>query len=79
MEERGGVPACVKTTGNKGDIGVLRIDYPGYGEDQKLQQIEWEEFFQKFDKEKLAFLYQDETADGEQSRFSKLINRNSKK
>ena len=79
MEERGGRPACVKTTGNKGDIGLLRIDYEGYGDDSKLQPIEWEDFFEKFEEEKLAFLYQDETADGKQSRFSKLVARNSKK
>jgi len=75
VEARGGRPACVKTTGDKGDIGLLRIDYPGYGDDSKLQEISWCDFFEKFDKEKLAFLYQDETADGKESRFSKLISR----
>jgi len=75
VEERGGQPACVKTTGKKGDIGLLRIDFPGYGDDEKLQPIEWDEFFEKFDKEKLAFLHQDETADGKESRFSKLVSR----
>lgn len=77
VEARGGRPACVKTTGDKNDIGLLRIDYPGQGDDSKLQPIEWDEFFEKFDKEKLAFLYQDETADGKESRFSKLISRDS--
>ena len=75
VEARGGRPACVKTTGSKNDIGLLRIDYPGRGDDDKLQPIEWDEFFQKFDKEKLAFLYQETTADGKESRFSKLIAR----
>jgi hypothetical protein len=78
VEERGGRPACVKTTGNKGDIGLLRIDYPGYGDDDKLQPIEWADFFDKFEKEKLAFLYQDETANGKQSRYSKLVDRRKK-
>lgn len=79
VEARGGRPACVKTTGGKNDIGLLRIDYPGQGDDSKLQTIEWDEFFDKFDKEKLAFLYQDKTADGKESRFSKLISRDSSK
>ena len=37
----------------------------------------WDEFFAAFDENKLAFLYQDETKDGKESRFSKLIDRDS--
>lgn len=79
VEQRGGTPACVKGTGNKGDIGLLRIDYPGYSGEETLQPIEWDEFFEKFEEQKLAFLHQDETADGKQSRFSKLISRSNSK
>ena len=32
-----------------------------------------EEFFEKFDREKLAFLYQDQTAGGQKSNFNKII------
>ena len=28
-EERGAHPSCVRGTGKKGDIGVLRLDFPG--------------------------------------------------
>ena len=73
VEERGGFPACVKGTGDKNDPGLLRIDYPGFSGEQRLEKISWEEFFTKFDSEKLAFLYQDEP----DSRFSKLIDRTS--
>ena len=31
VEERGGQPARVKETGDDGDPGILRIDYPGSG------------------------------------------------
>jgi len=34
-----------------------------------------EEFFKIFDENKLAFLYQDKTADGETSRFCKFVER----
>lgn len=79
MEERGGRPACVKHTGDPHDIGVLRIDYPGYGDDDKLQAIEWDDFFDKFEERNLAFIYQEETADGKESRFSKLVERENNK
>ena len=75
VEARDGKPAKIKGTGNKKDSGVLRIDFPGGTGEDKLESISWEEFFQKFEKEKLAFLYQDEKANGETSYFSKLVSR----
>jgi hypothetical protein len=74
VTERGGFPTRVKGTNDKGS-GVLRINYPGYSGDEELEPITWTEFFKGFDENKLAFLYQDETRSGEESRFSKLINR----
>ena len=61
----------------KGTSGVLVIDYPGYAGTQTLETISWDDFFQGFEENKLAFLYQDETKAGDESRFSKLINRDS--
>ena len=77
VEERGGHPARVKGTDEEGTAGVLVIDYPGYSGTQTLESISWEEFFQGFEDNKLAFLYQDETKAGDKSRFSKLISRHS--
>ena len=74
-EARGGRPATVKGTGGKADPGVIRIDFPGYGDDDSLEEISWDEWFEKFDQSKLAFLYQEETKDGEQSTFNKLVDR----
>jgi len=48
-EERGGKPAHVKRTGSEEDIGVLRIEFPGFGGDENLEPISWEDFFAKFD------------------------------
>ena len=74
-EARGGKPATVKRTESNGEAGVLRIDFPGYSGSNSLEEISWEEFFKKFDEKQLAFLYQDETSSGEQSRFFKLVSR----
>jgi hypothetical protein len=75
VEERGGRPASVIGTGSGDDPGVLRIDFPDYTGEESLQQITWEQFFDKFEKERLAFLYQEEIQGGSESRFSKLVNR----
>ena len=79
VEERDGRPARVKGT-DKGDGGgLLRIDYAGFSGEDTLETITWDEFFSAFEENNLAFLYQDETKDGKESRFSKLISRDSAK
>ena len=75
VEERGGWPAAVKRTKGSDEIGILRIDFPGFSGNQTLEKISWEVFFKKFEDAKLAFLFQEETAGGEKSRFNKLIRR----
>jgi hypothetical protein len=72
-EERGGKPAHVKKTGSADDIGILRIDFPGYSGEGSLEPISWEDFFRKFDERGLALVYQEETAGGQKSNFNKLV------
>jgi len=36
-EERGGTPSCVRGTGDKGDIGMLRLDFPGFSGEKSLE------------------------------------------
>ncbi len=74
-EDRGAHPACVKGTGGKGDAGLLRLDFPGYSGGDSLQEIGWDEFFEKFEDQKLALLHQDTTKGGEKSNFNKLVKR----
>jgi hypothetical protein len=71
VEDRGGCPARVKGTGSASDPGILRIDYPGFTGLDTLEKIPWDQFFEAFDDNELAFLFQDEP----NSRFSKLISR----
>jgi hypothetical protein len=72
-EERGGKPAHVKSTGSADDVGMLRIDFPGFSGEGSLEPISWEEFFEKFDERGLALVYQEETAGGQRSNFNKLV------
>lgn len=70
IEERGGRPSRVK---GAADGGILRVDF-GNPEDE-LEEIDWEEFFQIFDENDLAFLYQEEVSSGEMSRFNKFVDK----
>lgn len=72
VESRGGRPAIVKRT-DTGDSALLRIDFNE--PDEELEPISWERFFDIFEKNKLAFLYQEKTADGGESRFFKFVRR----
>jgi hypothetical protein len=74
-EERNAKPASVRGTGGGGDIGMIRLDFPGYSGEGSLEQISWEDWFKKFDERNLALLYQETTAGGEKSNFNKIVSR----
>lgn len=74
-EERDAQPACVRGTGSEEDVGMIRLDFPGYSGETSLEPIEWDEWLQKFDENNLALIVEDETAGGEQSNFNKIIGR----
>jgi len=78
-EARGGRPAAVQGTGEGNDPGILRLVFPGARRtsDEALEEISWEEWFRAFDRNGLALVYQDTTAEGHQSRFNKLVDRSS--
>lgn len=62
IEKRSGRPAQVRGTG-----GLLRIDF---GEpDASLEELSWDEFFEKFDESDVKFLFDPD----EQSRFNKFV------
>ena len=76
VEQRGGHPAVVAATENNDRPGgLLRIDYdePGGNDDTRLHRISWEEFFEIFDRNDLAFLHDPEG----DSRFSKFVEKES--
>lgn len=76
IEERDGRPSIVGPTAENGRKGgLLRVDFGD--QDEELEEIEWEEFFEIFDENDLVFLHQDKTADGEVSRFNKFVSADS--
>ena len=76
-EDRDGRPATVAATEEGDEPGVLTIHFHGVHDeaDEDLEDISWDDWFDKFEDENLAFLHQDETADGSTSRFFKLVAR----
>jgi hypothetical protein len=76
-EKRGGCPSSVEGTAAEHEAGLLRLDFKP--DDEKLEDISWDDFFEKFEEANLAFLYQEHTADGKISRFHKFIDRSSAK
>lgn len=77
-EARKAKPSAVSATHDDDEVGVIRLDFPGYSGDG-LEEITWEEFFEKFEEKKLALLYQEKTKDGEPSNFFKLVKRDQAK
>jgi hypothetical protein len=75
IESRGGKPAAVAATMKKGDPGILRVDFDP--PEDSLKPLDWDTFFEAFEQNDLAFVYQDKTADGHTSRFFKFVNRDS--
>lgn len=73
-EARDGKPSVVTDNGNETEI--LRLDFPGYAE-KNLKEISWKKWFDLFDKNGLALVYQEVTDDGNKSNFNKLVNRDS--
>ena len=69
-ESRGGTPADVEGTGDKG-AGVLRIEFRDEGD--RLEDVGWDAFFATFDDSDVDFLYQERTSDGSVSRFHKFV------
>ncbi|CAL9419198.1 hypothetical protein SUDANB95_01811 [Actinosynnema sp. ALI-1.44] len=74
-ERRDAKPATVEGTEHGDHLGVLRLDFPGYG-GASLKHVSWDEWFDTFDQRGLNFIYQEETSDGKPSNFFQLENPN---
>lgn len=76
MGRRAGArPSAVQRTHTDDNVGIIRLDFPGYSGEDSLEEIEWDEWFDKFDDNNLALIVQDETAGGEKSNFNKIVSR----
>lgn len=65
----------MKGTGGKGDTGMIRLDFPGYSGEESLQPISWDEWFEAFDRNNLAMVYEETMASGQKSNFNKIVSR----
>ncbi|HZL69889.1 MAG TPA: hypothetical protein VFC29_21465, partial [Candidatus Limnocylindrales bacterium] len=74
-EARNAIPATVVRTKKDEHAEVVGLDFPGFDGEGSLEEISWEQWFNKFDKLNLALLYQEDTAGGEKSNFNKIIRR----
>lgn len=75
VESHGGHPATVKRTRSKRDVGMIRVDFPGFSGEGTLEPVSWDEWFAKFDEQELAFMYQE----GKRTNFNKLVRRDPEK
>lgn len=73
--KRGGKPSRVVGIENDDSAGVLRIDFPGFSREGRLEEILGEEWYQTFEDRGLAFLYQEETRGGKESGSFKSVKR----
>jgi hypothetical protein len=56
VEERGGKPATIRGTSSSKSAGLLTIDFPGGAGEDRLEHIDRDEWFRKFDENNLAFV-----------------------
>ena len=78
-EARNAIPCEVASTERDGEAGILRFCFPKAKNrnDDSLKQIEWDQFFEKFDENGLSMVFQEKTAGGARSNFNKLIHADS--
>ena len=57
------------------DPGTVRLDFARPRGRGPLPEMSWEEWFAKFERSRLALLYQEQTASGELSNFCKMVRR----
>ena len=58
VKERNPRPVCVTGIGDEEDVGMILLDFPGYGGVESLEGISWDEWFDKFDERNLALFVQ---------------------
>jgi hypothetical protein len=78
-DARHAIPCEVASTRRDGEAGILRLCFPNARNrnDSALKEIDWDQFFDKFDENGLSMVYQEKTASGSRSNFNKLIHADS--
>ena len=68
VEARAGWPAVVKKYRDSELVEDLRFGFPGCEIGEPLEAIPWDQFFERFDRQQLVFLYKEKTQPGDLSR-----------
>lgn len=63
IEERGGVPAVLKGVSEEGEESPDMLHISFDPNDPNMEEMDWEEFFERFENENLALVYDDEASD----------------
>ena len=67
-KQHSATPATVRDKGQRADTSIIRFDMVGSNE--QLHKINWEHFFELFEQNELALVYEPD------SNFNKFISRN---
>ncbi len=70
-----GRPAVIRRPTRGGGVGIVDIDLAGVGNDEDVQPISWEDFFDYIEAHHLAFAYEKESRPGEQHWYHELVKR----
>jgi len=85
-QDRGGRPAAVTLRPGHNHTPSVSIDFPGHpahatiaeawsASGASIAPLTWDEFFEKFEQDGLAFLYQERTCTGMPSRLFRIVSR----
>jgi len=74
IEERGGVPATLKGALEEGDESADMLHISFDPNDANMEEMDWEEFFERFENENLALVYDDAATQDEEHDFE-LVDR----
>jgi len=85
-QDRGGRPAAVMSQPGRSHAGFVHIDFPGHpthavaaeiwaSSGASVAPLTWEEFFERFERDGLAFVYQERSSAGTPSRLFRIVNR----
>lgn len=79
-EDNAGIPVLLPEAQAEGNTSKIYIDFLENGRNNEMKRIEWDEFFERFDKGNYALEYEDKIKNGVESRnfkFIKLENKDS--
>lgn len=74
-EERSAFPVHAVAPLDRGDPRTLRIRVPGKRMRTRVEPIQWHEWFERFDEQRFAFVFEDRAPDGKPSVTNRLVRR----